>query len=393
MKRILYIATSNMFQRTGGGIANLAIYNSLVRHFGDNIDVLHYGECLPVNYPSNFIPVPSSSAWDKILGLLKGSIHRFHPWLDNFLHDHAVEYSHCIINTSILGDYIYKIKSYGIKVAVVHHNYEVEFQMDNRRPSTFYGISGHLIKNNELASYREADMNLFLSEDDINIFHDEYSNDNAVPEYVIGIFEPDDDMPNLKIDSPLFHNKLAICGSLESVQTIKGIRHFKENCLQSLSKLYGSEYKLIIAGRNPGKSILNLASLDNNIKVIPNPTDMSRAIQDCGVFLCPTNVGGGIKLRILEGLKMGMPILTHEVSARGYNDLHKYNWFQIYNDEDSFVNGLSVITKEIKNNGNLRWEIFNVYKDHYSASKGDYRFTQAMKSFLNVNPNCYENQK
>lgn len=382
MKRILYIATSDINLKTGGGIANLAILNSLNKHYGNLVDVLHYEECMKGDKPSNFILVPPLSISNRVKSFIRGRIHRFTPWLDNFLKVNANKYSHCIINTGILGDCVEKIQAYGIKVATIHHNYEVEFQMDNKRPSTFYGINSYFVKKNEKASYLKSNLNLFLSRDDLDVFHEKYTSNITVPEYVIGIFEPNDRPIYHNYDTKLPENKLAICGSLNSVQTCSGIKHFKNNCISILDRIYQGNYILKIAGRNPGKSIYALAECRENIKVIPNPPIMSDVIEDCGIFICPTNVGGGIKLRILDGLQLGMPILTHEVSARGYNNLHCFDWFQIYNDSKSFQDGLYKIINEINHNHNLRQDILDAYNKYYSASNGDKIFQEAIDSFV-----------
>lgn len=382
MKRILYIATSDINLKTGGGIANLAILNSLNKRYGDLIDVLHYEECMKGAKPSNFILVPPLSISNRIKSIVNGRIHRFTSWLDNFLKINANKYSHCIVNTGILGDCVDKFHAYGIKVATIHHNYEVEFQMDNKRPTTFYGITGFFVEKNEKASYLKSDLNLFLSADDLDIFHEKYTCNTVAPEYVIGIFEPDDRPISRDNEIKLQENRLAICGSLNSVQTCSGINHFKNNCLGVLDRVYNGNYILKIAGRNPGKSVYALAEENDNVKVIPNPAVMSEVIKDCGIFICPTNVGGGIKLRILDGLKLGMPILTHEISARGYNNLHCFDWFQIYNDSKSFEDGLSRIIREINDNHNLRQDILDAYVKYYSASNGDKVFRNVIDSFF-----------
>ena len=79
VKRILFIATTNMFIRSGGGIANSALYKSLCKDYGDIIDVLHYEECLSSDVPPNYIPVPPVSSITKVRYLLMGRIHRFTP--------------------------------------------------------------------------------------------------------------------------------------------------------------------------------------------------------------------------------------------------------------------------------------------------------------------------
>lgn len=84
MKRILYIATSDISKKTGGGIANLAMLKSFERKYGDIIDVLHYSECVNNSICDNIIPVPPLSKFNKVKSFICGRIHRFYPWLDFF---------------------------------------------------------------------------------------------------------------------------------------------------------------------------------------------------------------------------------------------------------------------------------------------------------------------
>lgn len=373
-----------MFIRSGGGIANSALYKSLCKNYAGRIDVLHYAECIPEGNVDNLIPVPPVSTTLKVKFLFfSGKIHRFTPWLDNYLKDNAALYSHCIINTGLLGDYVDLLHQYGIKVAVIHHNYEVEFQMDNKKPSTFWGITDRLVRKQEALSYINADFNFFLTPDDQLLFHRNYQKASRTNEYVIGIFDNREICQYTDYQKPLLWNKLAICGSLNSIQTIHGLSSFRKVCLPSLINYYKNDFKLIIAGRDPGKKILNLENINSNIKVIPNPASITDVIQDCGIFICPTDVGGGIKLRIMDGLKMGMPILAHKVSARGYNMLFDKPWFKVYDGTNSFENGLESIVNYITTHESTRTDVLKEYKKYFSFEDGDERFRNAIDLFLN----------
>ena len=192
MKRILYIATSNIYLKTGGGIANLALLNSLNKDYSGFIDILIYEEFMQgKERPDNYITVPKISKYNKLKNLIFGKINRFSPWLENFLKINGHKYSHCFINSGIMGEYVSLLKRYGIKVAVIHHNYEPEFQLDNRRPTTLYGLTSVYVKGSEKQSYEKADLNLFLSEDDRLKFHQVYNKSENSIERTIGIFEPD----------------------------------------------------------------------------------------------------------------------------------------------------------------------------------------------------------
>lgn len=387
MKRILYIATSNIFVNTGGGIANRAFMNALMESYPGQVDVVHMQTDKSGTLPANFVMVPALSKTAKLHALFTGKIHRYNPWVLNYLDKHPGEYSHCIINCGDLGDIVPEIKKRGIKVAVIHHNYEVEFQMDNRRPSTFWGLCPTLVKHNERKSYKNADINLFLTSSDKDRFIQEYGEAGNVPNRVVGIFEAEEKELNNQIESTFDTRKLVICGSLNSVQTLKGIKDFSSKYLHLLHHYYKDNFKLTITGRSPGKYIQELALSDANIHLVPSPQNISNVVKESGIFICPTNVGGGIKLRIMDGLKLGMPIITHQVSARGYDKFFDKPWFKIYDDKSSFMKALEEINIIIKNEHNLRAIILKEYRDYFSYSCGKIRFLDLINDYLSSS-NC-----
>ncbi len=380
MRKILFVATSNIFLPSGGGLANRALLKALEEEYPDRVDVVH--PKVKNEVPSNFYLVPDYSGKEKIKGLLKGRVHKYNPWLLNFINQHRGEYSHCFINCGIFGDLVKNVQAYGIKVCVIHHNYEVEFQMDNRSLPTFGGHFPYFVRRNERNAYRNADLNLFLTNSDSETFKRVYGDIGKGNNTVIGVFEDVDrsfeDIKGKGLDA----HKLVICGSLNSVQTLRGMEHFSANCLPVLHSFYKDDFSLMVTGRNPNDYICKLADSDKQIRLVPNPENMSETIIDRGIFICPINVGGGIKLRVMDGLKLGMPIITHKVSARGYDAFWDKPWFQVYEDKESFMRALEKINVVIKENDGLRDEIIENYAHNFSFSNGKARFLSALASFL-----------
>ena len=102
--------------------------------------------------------------------------------------------------------------------------------------------------------------------------------------------------------------------------------------------------------------------------IIPNPIDIEKEVVNNDIFVCPTCIGGGLKLRVMDGLKVGLPILVHEVSARGYDYFFTHDWFQIYNDKESFIAALKQIKDIFKNiDSNI---IIQEYNNYFSFEAG-----------------------
>lgn len=376
MERILYIAMANIHSKSGGGFANRAFYESLLLHYNDNVDLIEFAEDVQEE-DKNFFGIPRINAIHKIGNLTKGIIHRYTPWLHSFLCDTSNKYSCCIINSGILGDLIQEIKKSIPYVVVIHHNDEVVFQMDNNRPTTLWGITPYFVDRNQMLAYLYADLNLFLTEYDKQSFEKKYGRrDNSK---VIGIYETINRQREA-VCKDLPQNHLVITGALHNVQTQMGIKNFFDNYLSCLENYYHGDYLLTIAGRNPGRYIQGLQS--HCINVVANPIDMDTIVNKSGIFVCPIHVGSGLKLRIMDGLRLGMPILAHEVSSRGYEHFVGEDWFQVYNDKVSFMRGLKLINMVLKDEKNVQQIIANKYNEYFSFEQGDRRFINAIKNYI-----------
>lgn len=367
--RILFVATTDIHRKSGGGYAHMAFYKAFFNAYSDRLDIIQFKE-FQKNGDVNSFGVPRQSLAKKVGCLMKGVIHRFNPWLLDFLKRDSNKYGSIIINSGIVGDIIDDIKKHVENVIIIHHNCEVDFQMDNNGPTTLGGIFPYFVKRNEKKSYLKADLNLFLTEHDRQRFVQLYGKIDSSKTFVIGVFDTEDFLPpcNGKTQS----NILCITGGLNNVQSIKGIKDFQKY-LGVINEIFEKRYKIIIAGRNPGNYINRLCSLNEKLHLVPNPIDMNNVISNAGIFLCPINVGSGLKLRIMDGLRLGKPILTHEVSAYGYEPFYNEEWFQVYNDENSFENGLLAILNYIESTPNHFDIIRGAYSKYFSYTCGSTR--------------------
>ena len=64
MKKILFVATSNIFLPSGGGLANRALLKALEEEYPNRVDVVHPDVRNEV--PANFYLVPDYSSVEKI---------------------------------------------------------------------------------------------------------------------------------------------------------------------------------------------------------------------------------------------------------------------------------------------------------------------------------------
>ena len=79
-----------------------------------------------------------------------------------------------------------------------------------------------------------------------------------------------------------------------------------------------SDLKFYIVGRDPPRNIKNLADNDHII-VTGFVDDIRHYILKASVVLAPMKSGSGIKIKILEAMAMGKPVVTNPMGAEAFN--------------------------------------------------------------------------
>lgn len=381
-KRVLFIAHLDLFKRTGGGLATLSYYNAVCSLFPGLVDLILPLGCIPpgVSRPDWFGVKPRSKLV-AVMELLTGRLHRFKDYVQHFLRRNENRYDLCIINGGVYaGDMIDFIKSQGIKVAVIHHNYEKEYHMDNRTLLTFKGLFPYYVIKNEKKAYLRADLNLFLTNQDVATFRNVYGPCHGRIE-LLGCFEAENvRLPDVKeaASEPV----LVISGSMDTYQTVNGISDFFTKYLP-VAKAVEPGLKVVITGRDPSVEVYRMQEIEPEIiTIVPNPVDIGSVVSKGSIYCCPTCIGGGLKLRVMDGLRLGMPVLVHALSSRGYDAFFDKPYFKIYSDELSFKRGFYDLVSLISNQQASRSAIQADYGNLFSFSAGERRMKSILRTFM-----------
>lgn len=374
--KILYISTTNLLKKNGGGIATLNFLKILNYNYGaKNIDVIAPAIC-SVNYnnhiPNNIFLVHERTFIRKIKGLFKRHIEltRYPSFFEAFEWN---KYDLLIFNGGIYsGDLIIRYKRNLPKTIVIHHNFEREYHNFNKSIFNLFGITNYLIKAREKSSYLKSDLNLFLTVPDKILFENFYGtkSNNHVFNPLLSFNESNS---IIEFSKGL---KLVITGSLEHPQNVDGIIDFFHN-YYSLVISIEKNAEFIITGRNPSKSIIKLTELFSNVTIINNPDNINEIVSICDIYICPVRVGGGLKIKIQDALMNGLPVISHCKSSRGYEFFFDKDYFESYSNELEFKEAFKNILeyKKIKTKAN----IFNDFTTIFSFNKR----SRELKNILN----------
>ena len=378
--KILFITPHFLDENGGGSFASRAFINafseiadSIVLLYPDRgkpIDKFIHKKCILKGISDN------RSKFKKAIDIYRGRLHRF----KDYMLIQNIDFKPDIVvfdNSICTSGMINYAKQLGIKIITIHHNYEMEYysgSKENLFIAWRYTVL-HYIKLIEKAAVLNSDLNITLTDADINLLQINYNPEKKALFEKLGCFESSSN-PVLTNDILAVNNQprsnnlcFAITGSLNSYQTEISIIPFLVNEYPELLKIL-PESKLIIAGSNPSKKLIKTCTIYPSIKLIPNPQNMQEVLNQADIYICPTCVGGGLKLRVMDGLKAGLPVLTHVVSARGYEDFKNANCLFTYEDKTSFILNLKKIISE-KNKGHLeKKEIKNLYNSTFSFESG-----------------------
>ena len=110
--------------------------------------------------------------------------------------------------------------------------------------------------------------------------------------------------------------RLAFLGSMDWLPNIEGVRWFVRNVYPAV-KSAAPEARLRIIGRKPGAEIRSLADEDSSIEVTGTVDDVRPWLADASAMITPLLSGGGTRIKILEAMAFGTPVLSTTVGAEG----------------------------------------------------------------------------
>ena len=189
----------------------------------------------------------------------------------------------------------------------------------------------------------------------------------------LGTFEYDRRQHPVLPDVP--EARFLITGNLSTPQTEDSLLPWFGSFYPILKEVFPSS-SLTIAGKSPSDKLMCAAN-QHGIKVVPSPVSMEAVLSEAKYYICPTSLGGGIKLRVMDGLSHGLPVVCHRVSARGYESFVKAGMVLVYHDPDSFRQAL----QKLADSSYLRKDIIELYEEEFSFNSGRQRLSRLLEDF------------
>jgi polysaccharide biosynthesis protein PslH len=347
--KIVYISNKPIYPLIDGGcVAMQQFLNCLIQ---TKNDVKHF--CLSTskhtfsekNYPDNLSVLvrPESFAVNTKVDvfaastflLKKGSynVHRFknkqfNRKLVSYLTENTVDL--IILESIYLGEYISSIRSSSpAKILIRSHN--VEHQIWNRLADNersvlkkrYYKKLASDLKKSELEILDRVDGIACISEQDLILFKG------------LGVRTPMTTFPmtlekkkeNCDYSSDSFFH----LGAMNWNPNIEAVRHLVYNIFPSIRKQRPNA-KLILAGSFMPEEFQS--DPRKGIEVVGYINRLEDFMTTHGIMLSPLKSGSGVRIKFLEGMNLGVPIVTTKTGAEGINGQNNRDYLVAENDEE-----------------------------------------------------------
>jgi glycosyltransferase involved in cell wall biosynthesis len=110
--------------------------------------------------------------------------------------------------------------------------------------------------------------------------------------------------------------RILFLGSLDWRPNLDGVELLLDRVFPAV-RAAESTATLCLVGRNPSDALRRKAERTPGVELHGNVADVRPFLAECGVMVVPLRIGGGSRLKILEALASGTPVVSTRVGAEG----------------------------------------------------------------------------
>ena len=250
-----------------------------------------------------------------------------------------------ILESVFVGNYIETIRKYSqARIFLRVHNIEyliwkrLAKQTKNLFKKVAYGYLAHSLKRFELSLFYKIDGYLPITEVDHTFFKEKFSNlsSKTIP---FGIKLSDYPYQESKIEE----NKMSLfhLGSMNWQPNIEGMVWFLDNVWTIIAEKY-PQLTFIVAGKG-SKSFFYKKNY-KNLQIFDFVENAQQFINEYDIMVVPLLSGSGMRIKIMEGLALGKPIITTSIGAEGIDITDKEN-ILIANTPEEMIQSIDFCTK------------------------------------------------
>jgi glycosyltransferase involved in cell wall biosynthesis len=118
------------------------------------------------------------------------------------------------------------------------------------------------------------------------------------------------------LPTPKKPKSLVFAGGLSWYPNLDAMTFFLKSVWPDLVKQI-PDISLTVIGKNPPKWMLEMQNEYSNLRVTGFVDDVRPYMDQAQIYICPIKDGGGTKLKVLDALAMGKPLIADSIACEG----------------------------------------------------------------------------
>lgn len=274
--------------------------------------------------------------------------------------------------------FVERVKKYFPLAKIVASEHDVTFLGKKRKYETSKGmlkkelnyVRYSNIKKRELAAIYQCDLVVTHNEKDRQLLIA-----NSVPKEKLGVIAPYyDSFPSTKRTSQ--KGNIIYYGAMNRIENSSSALWFIENVMP---RLKDEDVKFTIIGNKPPQELVNKRS--EKIVITGFVDDPAPYFENAMCLVAPLLLGAGVKVKIIEALSSGVPVITNDIGIEGIdaNDGVEYLHATEPIDYENIIR--KMILGEIDTNA-ISSNAINLIRENYNLSKSFAQYSRRVYALL-----------
>ncbi len=213
------------------------------------------------------------------------------------------------------------------------------------------------LESYEEKCYETVEGNIFISENDLKFYKESSRKENGT--YIPVQMEVKASIQNLQQDGlKLFH-----IGAMDWLPNVEGIEHFIIHTFPSILSKY-PKTELHLAGKAMPKDFYKYQS--DHIFIHGEVENAQTFIDKFDVLIVPIESGSGIRIKVLEAMASGKPVISTQQGINGIMAQNKKEYLLVH-DTNSWLNAVEYLNDN-RNYTHIASEAIKLIENNYSEN-------------------------
>ncbi len=168
---------------------------------------------------------------------------------------------------------------------------------------------------------------------------------------------------------------ITFVGKMDYPPNPHAVLYFIREILPKLEKNYSGEFEFQVIGAKTPEWMFKLSN--EKIKIVGEVKDIRPYLAQSKVFVAPLKFGAGIKVKILEAMALGVPVVTTSVGIQGMDIKNGIHLF-VEDEAEEFAKRVIILLKD----ENLRNEISKNARDYVLKNFDAEIYVKRMEKFF-----------